>query len=163
MTTITWVRLEELWPPFGQGSVTLLCNGEGERFVALVLPQGHDEDEWRISFLFDHLHFGMSGLAHEEEAKARAAQELARVAGIRSRGSAFAWDSPMEETLVLLLSFLDDDWQVDHITEYKREWVAVCRSNDSKQIADYAFTYDSDDMLGQREVLDYMGIYPIEE
>lgn len=153
----SWVHMGDLWPHLDPKEGLIMRIGvEGEESLLLIACALPNEDGagWRISLLLGEKHIGKQGFASREVAQQAAeealTQYLRRNHLMKYASVATTFEDPFHEVAAQLVSQLDDDMQIVHITEYRKEWVALCLSLDRTRAEDYAFVKDSDGLMGTR-------------
>ena len=152
---LPWKNIGEQWPYLknlkdGTFAQVVIVDEPSRLFIASVLP---NETMWRTSMLLDGVHREQSGFLTLEAAQHYAEHVLTdSIASIETDDVDFTgatFNEPFREVAALLtMSVLKDDEQIAHISEYKREWIAVCVS--ATALEDYAFQRDSDGRMAMR-------------
>ena len=152
---ISWQKIGEQWPYLTDLSEGMFAHaviaGELSRlFIVSVLP---NETTWRTSMLLEGVYSEQSAFFTREDAQHYAEQALIEsLTSIEAGDIAFTvavFNDPFHEIAALLtITVLEDGMNISHISEYKREWVAVCISHE--HVEDYAFQRDSDGAMGMR-------------
>ncbi len=146
----TWIKWSGQWPymvdhPEGRLTGASVIDEPSRLFLASVLQR---DNVWGASLLLDGVHSATHTFSTCEDAQKYA--ENALTESLRVCGLLEDYADPLYEVAALLTVILDGKMQIDHISEYKREWVAVCISPDSTSLEDYVFARDSDGHMGPR-------------
>ena len=158
-----WQRIASLWLGVTCGTLTrvLIRDDPSHLVLAAVLPEV--KVGWRVSLLLGSTHTESGGFSTCEAAQLYAEHllyEYIQQSHLLAQTTPTAtFDDPLHEVAAQLVTILDPDMQISHISAYRREWVAVCVDAARTRSEDYVFCRDSNGILGERIKEDRLAIY----
>ena len=163
-----WEQAQEIWPSLDapeEGSITRVFASDPDLLLVAAVFPDREAGLWRTSVFLDDLHLGHENLRSREEAMRDAEQALSgylQEHTLTFRASMPSFDNPVHEVVAQLAFFLQNDWQLSHVSTYPGMWVAVCCKKSQDELDEFAFYRDSFGEVRQRTRLDYSGWYMLE-
>ena len=159
--TFVWEQIHDLWPHLDapEGVITRLnvMYEESYLLIGSVLRE-EGASTWRTSLLLGEMRHVTPGFSSHEEARQAAEQEILTyvstqglLAYIRSDTT---FEFPFHDVAAQLSITLPENMLIVYISQYRKEWFAVCTDADGVSLEDYAFQRDSDGILSTRPLLD---------